>query len=94
MPTPSGAAATIGPFNWIIPVTSIASICVIALYTLPKQQYLGLFLVVLWGIAVLISLNNTFLTDPTQWNDGDGLWFALLSAWPVMILGSLFIMYQ
>ena len=86
--------ATLGPFNWVIPVTSIATICVIAIYTLPKQQYLGLFVVVWWGLSVLISLNNTFLTDPKQWTETDFPGLFLMTTWPVVILGLLLALYR
>ena len=86
--------ATIGPFNWIIPVTSICSITVIALYTLPRQQYFGLFIVIWWATAVLISLNNSFLSEPTEWSDGDWFGITLLSTWPFLVLGSISLMFR
>jgi hypothetical protein len=86
--------ATIGPFTWIIPVSSIATICVIAVYTLPKQHYLGLYFVVWWALAVVISLNNCFLNNPSQWSDGDLPGFVLMTIWPMLVLGILFGMYR
>lgn len=83
-----------GPFIWFIPFTSIATICIITFYTIPKQQYLGLFIVIWWGSSCIISLNNTFLSHPYQWSEGDWFGLLVLTGWPVLVLGTIMGMYK
>lgn len=95
--TNSSDIIIIGPFNWIIPLTSIITICIIGGYTLPKNQILGLFVILWWTASVLISLQNTFFHNKVitaTWNyDTDWYGFLLMSIWPILIVSCLTGMY-
>jgi hypothetical protein len=84
----------LGLFDTLVPIASILTISVITVYTLPRQERLGLFFLVWWALSVAISLNNGLFTSSAEWSPKDYWGMLLLLGLPPCMLGILYLSFR
>jgi hypothetical protein len=85
----------LGLFDTLVPIASILTISVLVGYTLPREQYLGLFLLVWWTLSVALSLSNSLFSSRTQWDfPRDVLGAMIFFLFPLTMSAALFFLYQ
>mmetsp|Transcript_7565 Transcript_7565/g.13307 ORF Transcript_7565/g.13307 Transcript_7565/m.13307 type:complete len:280 (+) Transcript_7565:2-841(+) len=61
------SSSSLGLFDTLVPLSSIATVSIVVGYTLPRYEPFGLFLLLWWVLAVFISLNDCLFASQTQW---------------------------
>lgn len=85
----------LGLFDTLVPLSSIATVSVVVGYTLPRREYLGLFFLMWWTLAVAVSLNDCLFQTTTEWHKQSDLWgVTVLVGLPVVMLRILWTWFQ
>jgi hypothetical protein len=84
----------LGLFDTLVPIASIITVTVVVGYTLPKQEYLGLFFLIWWTLSVVISLNNGLFSSSTKWSPNDHWGMLVLAGLPLCMISILYIWFR